>query len=163
MAYIITDAERTAFRNLQSEAERQKFIEQFWERRDPIPGTIENEFKEEHYRRIGYANARFGSRTGIPGWKTDRGRIYIKYGPSDAIDSHPSTEEWRYRYIEGSATTSSSSSSIPMAAASSTCLAIPTHRRDSIMSLPQPQASKLEAPVSASVQLLVTRGTLFSP
>jgi GWxTD domain-containing protein len=100
-AYIITDAERTAFRNLQSEAERQKFIEQFWERRDPTPGTIENEFKEEHYRRIGYANARFGSRTGIPGSKTDRGRIYIKYGPPDAIDSHPSTEEWRYRYIEG--------------------------------------------------------------
>ena len=100
-AYIITDAERTAFRNLQSEPERQKFIEQFWERRDPTPGTIENEFKEEHYRRIAYANARFGSRTGIPGSKTDRGRIYIRYGPPDAIDSHPSTEEWRYRYIEG--------------------------------------------------------------
>ncbi len=101
VAYIITDAERTAFRNLQSEAERQKFIEQFWERRDPIPGTIENEFKEEHYRRMGYANAHFGSRTGTPGWKTDRGRIYIEFGPPDAIDSHPSTEEWSYHFIEG--------------------------------------------------------------
>jgi bla regulator protein blaR1 len=119
-AYIITDAERAAFRNLQSEAERQKFIEQFWERRDPTPGTIENEFKEEHYRRIGYANARFGSRTGIPGSKTDRGRIYITFGPPDEIDEHPSGGaysrpaaegggqtttvpfvDWLYRYIEG--------------------------------------------------------------
>ncbi len=99
--YIITDAERTAFRNLQSEAERQKFIEQFWDRRNPTPGAPDNPFQIEHYRRMGYANARFGSRTGIPGWKSDRGRIYIKYGPPDAIDSHPATEEWRYRYIEG--------------------------------------------------------------
>jgi len=100
VAYIITDAERSAFRNLQSEAERAQFVEQFWLRRDPTPDTIENEFKEEHYRRMGYANAQFGSRTGIPGWKTDRGRIYITFGPPDAIDSHPSTEEWRYRFIE---------------------------------------------------------------
>jgi GWxTD domain-containing protein len=103
-AYIITDAERTAFLKLQSEAERAQFIEQFWLRRDPTPDTVENEFKEEHYRRIGYANARFGSRTGIPGSKTDRGRIYIRYGPSDEIDSHSSTEEWRYRWIEGMGT-----------------------------------------------------------
>jgi GWxTD domain-containing protein len=101
VAYIITDAERAAFLNLGTDAERAQFIEQFWLRRDPTPDTIENEFKEEHYRRIGYANARFPSRTGVPGSKTDRGRIYIKYGPPDAIDSHPSTEEWRYRYIEG--------------------------------------------------------------
>ena len=99
--YIITDAERTAFGNLESEAERQKFIEQFWDRRNPTPGAPDNPFQIEHYRRMGYANARFGSRTGTPGWKTDRGRIYIKYGPPDEIESHPSTEEWRYRYIEG--------------------------------------------------------------
>ncbi len=101
VAYIITDAERTAFRNLQSEAERAQFIEQFWLRRDPTPDTPQNEFKEEHYRRIGYANARFGSRAGTPGWKTDRGRIYITFGIPDEIDSHPSTEEWRYRFIQG--------------------------------------------------------------
>ena len=101
VAYIITDAERAAFRNLPTEEERTQFIAQFWLRRDPTPDTIENEFKEEHYRRIGYANARFASRTGTPGSKTDRGRTYITYGPPDEIDSHPSTEEWRYRYIDG--------------------------------------------------------------
>ena len=101
VAYIITDAERAAFLNLGTDAERAQFIEQFWLRRDPTPDTIENEFKEEHYRRMGYANAHFGSRTGIPGWKTDRGRIYITFGIPDEIDSHPSNEDWRYRYIEG--------------------------------------------------------------
>ena len=93
-------------------------MEQFWLRRDPTPDTIENEYKEEHYRRIAYANERFAS--GIPGWKTDRGRIYITFGPPDEIDSHPSGgtyerpmaegggetstypfEDWRYRYIDG--------------------------------------------------------------
>src|ERR1700722_8971008 len=101
-----------------SDEERQTFIENFWLRRDPTPDTEENEFREEHYRRIAYANDRFAS--GIPGWKTDRGRIYIEYGPPDEIDSHPSGgtyerpyeegggststypfEQWRYRYIEG--------------------------------------------------------------
>ena len=94
-----------AFKRLQTDDERQKFIEQFWLRRDPTPGTPENEMKEEHYRRIAFANDHFSA--GIPGWQTDRGMIYIKYGPPDAIDSHgatPSTypyETWRYRYIEG--------------------------------------------------------------
>ena len=88
VAYIITDAERAAFKRLQTNEEREKFIEQFWVRRDPTPGTPENEFKQEHYRRIGYANEHFGSR--IPGWKTDRGRIYITYGPPDEIDDHSS-------------------------------------------------------------------------
>ena len=103
---------------MQTDEERQQFIEQFWLRRDPTPDTEENEFKEEHYRRIAYANERFAS--GIPGWKTDRGRIYITFGPPDEIESHPSGgtyerpieegggttstypfEKWRYRYIEG--------------------------------------------------------------
>jgi len=116
--YIITDAERKAFKQLQTDEEREQFIEQFWLRRDPTPDTEENEFREEHYRRIAYANEHFAS--GIPGWKTDRGRIYIEYGPPDEIDSHPSGgtydrpyeegggttstypfEDWRYRYIEG--------------------------------------------------------------
>ncbi len=118
VGYIITDEERKAFKQLASDDERQQFIEQFWLRRDPTPDTEENEYREEHYRRIAYANDRFAS--GIPGWKTDRGRIYIEYGPPDEIESHPSGgtyerpyeegggststypfEQWRYRYIDG--------------------------------------------------------------
>ncbi|MEO8596601.1 MAG: GWxTD domain-containing protein [Candidatus Solibacter sp.] len=117
VAYIITDEERTAFKRLQTDEEREQFIEQFWLRRDPTPDSIENEFKEEHYRRIAYANENFAS--GIPGWKTDRGRIYITYGPPDEKETHPSGgtyqrpneegggttstypfELWRYRYID---------------------------------------------------------------
>jgi GWxTD domain-containing protein len=118
VAYIITDEERAAFKRLQTDEEREQFIENFWLRRDPTPDTIENEFKEEHYRRIAYANEHFAS--GIPGWKTDRGRIYIMYGPPDEIEDHSSGgfyerppeegggetstypfQQWRYRYIEG--------------------------------------------------------------
>jgi GWxTD domain-containing protein len=118
VTYIITDEERKAFKRLNTDEEREQFVEQFWLRRDPTPDTIENEYKEEHYRRIAYANERYAS--GIPGWKTDRGRIYITFGPPDEIDSHPSGgtyerpmaegggetstypfEDWRYRYIDG--------------------------------------------------------------
>jgi len=118
VAYIITDEERAAFRQLSNEEERDQFIEAFWQRRDPTPDTDENEFKEEHYRRMAYANDHFAA--GIPGWKTDRGRMYIMYGPPDEIESHPSGgtyerpmdegggttstypfEDWRWRYIEG--------------------------------------------------------------
>jgi GWxTD domain-containing protein len=118
VGYIISDEERQSFKRLATDDERESFIESFWLRRDPTPDTMENEFKEEHYRRIAYANDRFPS--GIPGWKTDRGRIYITFGPPDEIDSHPSGgsytrpqdegggetstfpfEIWRYRYIEG--------------------------------------------------------------
>ncbi len=116
--YIITDEERAAFKKFSTDEEREQFIEQFWERRNPNPGSPENEFKEEYYRRIAYANEHYAS--GIPGWKADRGRIYIMYGPPDEIESHPSGgsylrppeegggetatfpfEQWRYRYIEG--------------------------------------------------------------
>src|SRR5580693_3548020 len=86
--YIITDAERVAFLSLQTNEDRENFIEQFWLRRDPTPDTPENEFKEEHYRRIAYANEHFAS--GMPGWKTDRGHIYIIWGKPDDIDAHPS-------------------------------------------------------------------------
>ncbi len=118
VTYIITDEERQAFKRLKTDEERQQFVEQFWLRRDPTPDTEENEYKEEHYRRIEYANDHYAS--GIPGWKTDRGMIYIKYGPADEVESHPSGgsyqrpyeegggetstypfEDWRYRYIEG--------------------------------------------------------------
>ncbi len=121
VVYIITDEEKQGFRRLKTDEERQQFVEQFWLRRDPTPDTEENEYKEEHYRRIAYANDHYAS--GIPGWKTDRGMIYIKYGPPDEIDSHPSGgsyerpieegggetstypfEDWRYRYIEGAGT-----------------------------------------------------------
>jgi len=116
--WIITPEEMSAFKQLSNDEERDAFIEQFWLRRDPTPDTPENEYKEEHYRRIAYANEHFAA--GIPGWRTDRGRIYIAYGPPDQIDSHPSGgsyqrpieegggdtstfpfEDWRYRYIEG--------------------------------------------------------------
>ncbi|HZS26770.1 MAG TPA: GWxTD domain-containing protein [Candidatus Angelobacter sp.] len=116
--WIITDEELSAFKKLTTNAERDQFIEAFWQRRDPTPDTAENEYKEEHYRRIAYANEHFAA--GLPGWKTDRGRIYIMFGPPTSIDSHPmggpyqrSEEEgggqtetypfevWRYRYLEG--------------------------------------------------------------
>ena len=118
VGYIITDEEKGAFKGLKTDEEREQFIEQFWLRRDPSPDTIENEYKEDHYARIAYANERFQS--GKPGWKTDRGRIYIMYGKADEVETHAgggqyqrpieegggstSTfpfETWRYRYIEG--------------------------------------------------------------
>ena len=116
--WIITDEERSAFKQLSNDEERDQFIEAFWQRRDPTPDTEENEFKEEHYRRIAYANEHYAA--GIPGWKSDRGRTYIVFGPADEIESHPSGgsyerpmeegggetstfpfETWRYRYLEG--------------------------------------------------------------
>src|SRR6201993_4343234 len=118
VVWIITDEERAAFKQLSNDEERDNFIEAFWQRRDPTPDTEENEYKEEHYQRIAYANEHFAA--GVPGWKTDRGRIYIVFGKADEIDSHPSGgtyerpmeegggetstfpfETWRYRYIEG--------------------------------------------------------------
>ena len=118
VAYIISDEERKAFKNLSNDEEREAFIEQFWLRRNPNPDSPENEFREEHYRRIAYANEHFAA--GKPGWKTDRGHIYIAFGKPDSIDSHPSGgsyqrpmdegggetstfpfEVWHYRYIEG--------------------------------------------------------------
>lgn len=118
VAYIITDKEREIFKHLQTDEEREAFIEGFWQRRDPDPDTEENEFKEEYYERIAYANEHYAS--GIPGWKTDRGRIYITYGKPDELESHPAGgpydresyegggttstypfERWFYRYIEG--------------------------------------------------------------
>ena len=87
VAYIITDAERAAFKKLATDEEREQFIEGFWRRRDPDPDTDENEYKEEYYERIAYANEHYAS--GIPGWKTDRGRIYITFGKPDSVESHP--------------------------------------------------------------------------
>lgn len=101
VTYIITDTERQAFKQLTTDDERREFVQQFWLRRDPTPATVQNEFKDEHYRRIAYANEHFSS--DVPGWKTDRGRIYIRFGPPDEIDSFPSPsparEVWGYRFI----------------------------------------------------------------
>ncbi|MDQ3668215.1 MAG: GWxTD domain-containing protein [Acidobacteriota bacterium] len=118
VTYIITDDERKAFKKLATDDERERFIEEFWRRRDPDPDTDENEFKEEYYERIAYANEHFAS--GIPGWKSDRGRIWIMYGKPDGRETHPmggmydrpphegggstSTypfETWFYRYLPG--------------------------------------------------------------
>jgi GWxTD domain-containing protein len=118
VVYIISPEERSAFLHLQTNEEREQFIEQFWQRRNPDPDSAENTFKEEHYRRIAYTNEHYSS--GIPGWKTDRGRIYIMWGPPDEVQSNPSGgsydrpaaegggetttypfEDWRYRYLEG--------------------------------------------------------------
>ena len=86
VVYIISPEERNAFIHLQTNEEREQFIEAFWQRRNPDPDSPENTFKEEHYRRIAYANEHFAS--GVPGWKTDRGRIYIAWGPPDERDEH---------------------------------------------------------------------------
>ncbi|OLD61304.1 MAG: hypothetical protein AUI53_06300 [Acidobacteria bacterium 13_1_40CM_2_60_7] len=117
VVYIIAPEERTAFLQLSTNEEREQFIEQFWLRRSSNPDLPDNDFKEEHYRRIAYANEHYAS--GIPGWKTDRGRMYIIWGPADEVDSHPSGgtydrpmeegggttstypwEKWRYRYLQ---------------------------------------------------------------
>src|SRR5215469_2536079 len=118
VSYIMSDEERSAFKQLSTDEERDSFIETFWYRRDPTPDTPENEYKDEFYERIAYSNEHFAS--GVPGWKTDRGRIYITWGKPDEVDSHPSGgaytrpteegggetstypfEDWRYRYLEG--------------------------------------------------------------
>jgi GWxTD domain-containing protein len=107
--WIVTPEERAAFVRLTDDGKRDKFIEVFWERRNPTPGSAQNEFREEHYRRIAFANAHYAAAN--PGSKTDRGRMYIMYGPPDEIDSHPAgvstlgdhyakpTEFWGYRSI----------------------------------------------------------------
>ena len=116
--WIITDQEMKAFKSLSNDEERDAFIEQFWQRRNPDPESPENTFRDENYRRIAYSNEHFAA--GKPGWLTDRGHMYIAYGKPDSIDSHPSGgnydrpmeegggqtstfpfEVWHYRYLEG--------------------------------------------------------------
>lgn len=118
VAYIITKDEKRAFNALTTDDERENFIENFWRRRDPNPDTEENEYREEYYERIAYANEHFTS--GIPGWRTDRGRIYIAWGKPDSVEAHPSGgaydrpswegggstttypfEIWFYRHLDG--------------------------------------------------------------
>jgi GWxTD domain-containing protein len=92
VAWIITDQERTDFKKLSTDKQRDDFVVAFWERRNPIPRSSENKFKEEHYQRLAYANTHFAA--GVPGWKTDRGRIYILYGPGPASEQNaPGSKE----------------------------------------------------------------------
>jgi GWxTD domain-containing protein len=103
--YLLTSGELQTWRRLNTDEERELFIERFWLARDPTPGTPENEFKIEHYRRIAYANGRFGSRM-LSGWRSDRGRVYIQFGPPEEVQAHRSPdalpyERWRYRWIDG--------------------------------------------------------------
>ena len=101
--YIITDQERADFSKLTTAKQQDDFVEAFWNRRNPTPQSSENPYKEEHYRRIAYTNTHFAAN--VPGWKTDRGRFYIMYGPPDSIDSKsalaPPTETWHYLFVEG--------------------------------------------------------------
>src|SRR5580704_5636477 len=115
---ISSNEERRAFLRLSTNEEREQFVESFWDRRNPDPESAANIYKEEHYRRLAYADERFAS--GIPGKKTDRGHIYLIWGPPDEIESHPTGgtydrpmeqgggttttypwELWRYRHLEG--------------------------------------------------------------
>ena len=114
--YLITDQERTEFSKLATDKQRDEFVEEFWERRNPNQGSEENKFKEEHYRRLAYTNQNFAA--GVPGYKTDRGRIYILYGPPDEREQHPGATDagipasaplrvrnpsdvWRYHILKG--------------------------------------------------------------
>jgi GWxTD domain-containing protein len=113
--WIITDQERSDFKKLWTDEQRDRFVVAFWERRNPVPDAAENTYKEEHYRRLAYANEHLAQ--GIPGWKTDRGRFYIMYGPPDRVVRHLGSykslqpgemmssgynnEEWRWEHIEG--------------------------------------------------------------
>jgi len=103
VVYIISPQEKEIFLGLTTDEEREQFIEQFWFRRDPDPLTVENEFKDEHYRRIAYSNEMFA--TGLKGWQSDRGKIYIIHGPPDEIQSRPSGGTYRRPMIEGGGST----------------------------------------------------------
>ncbi|MEO6655532.1 MAG: GWxTD domain-containing protein [Pyrinomonadaceae bacterium] len=103
VAYIITNEEKKAYKALTTDEERENFIENFWRRRDPNPDTEENEYREEYFERIAYANEKFAS--GIPGWKTDRGRVYIAWGKPDSVEAHPSGGAYDRPSYEGGGNT----------------------------------------------------------
>jgi GWxTD domain-containing protein len=101
--WIITARERSEFLTLTSDHARDEFIGAFWEKRNPTPGAAQNPFKAEHYRRLAFANEHFAAN--IAGWKSDRGHIYILYGPPDEITrgsggpgGYPS-QVWHYRHL----------------------------------------------------------------
>ncbi len=88
VAYIITHEERVAFLKLATDEARDQFIQNFWEVRNPNPGSPDNTYKNDIYERIAYANARFGAGANEEGWRTDRGRAYITLGPPQQREVH---------------------------------------------------------------------------
>jgi len=104
--YIITPRERAVFLKLKNDNERDAFIAAFWRQRDPTPGTDENEFRTEHYRRIEHANRIYGRGTSTPGWQTDRGRVYIVLGEPVYSQNYSGFSEvypceiWSYQGME---------------------------------------------------------------
>jgi GWxTD domain-containing protein len=141
VTYIITKEERWGFLQLTNDADRDLFIEQFWQRRNPDPESQENTFKAEHYRRIAYSNERFSTET-VAGWKTDRGRIYIEWGQPDEIqpgllEATGAHQTWRYRYLEGIG------ENVELEFVDPRCkgdyvLALPTAERDSLFQVEDP-------------------------
>jgi len=103
--WIVSAQEEEQFLTLATDEQRDHFIVEFWERRNPNPGSRDNAFKEEHYRRLEYSNLHFAAN--MPGWKTDRGRVYVVHGPPDSIIKHssngtsPAEEIWNYRHMPG--------------------------------------------------------------
>ncbi|MEW5899865.1 MAG: GWxTD domain-containing protein [Acidobacteriota bacterium] len=93
VVYLISPLERQVFKKLASDRERDIFIEAFWKQRDPTPGTPENEFKTEHFRRVNHVNRYFGRQSPLPGWKTDRGRIYIILGEPNDVQKFESAQQ----------------------------------------------------------------------
>jgi GWxTD domain-containing protein len=104
-SFIITPEERTAFLRLTTDEERQKFVEQFWERRNPTPGAAANAFREEYYRRLAYAKAKYSVTAGDQVKLNTMGRAYVRFGPPDQIEDHiygaqSPSQSWRYNYLE---------------------------------------------------------------
>src|SRR6266851_3398027 len=88
VAYFITKEERNGFLKLPTDDARDQFIQNFWELRNPTPGSAENTFKDDVYKRIAYANSHFGAGSGGEGWRSDRGRTYITLGPPQQTEVH---------------------------------------------------------------------------
>jgi len=163
VVYIISPEERSAFGRLLTNDERQMFIQQFWLRRDPTPGTEQNEYREEHYRRVAYANASFGF-GGTPGWNTHRGAIYIVFGPPDELDRHPNGgtydrpiqegggttntfpfEAWHYRYIQGLGT-NVTLEFVDSSRTGNYILTMDPAEKDALLNLPRNQANVQNLP-----------------
>jgi GWxTD domain-containing protein len=103
--WLISEQEEKEFLKLTTDEQRDHFVVEFWERRNPNPGSKENTFKEEHYSRLAFTNQHFAAK--VPGWKTDRGHVYVVYGPPDSVlrqpanGANPPEELWSYRHMPG--------------------------------------------------------------
>ena len=157
VSYIISAEERTVFKSLQTDAAREQFVEQFWRRRDPTPDTVENEYREEYYRRLTYANEQFAA--GVPGWMTDRGHIYIKYGPPDERAQAQGSgtlgavpyERWHYRSM-GSFATNVDLEFVDAAGSGEFRLNLDPQIREALLG-PGPRGADVVAPPKMSLKL----------